>query len=101
MKKTNLSGFNDLGMDLTPPGRSSHTVVMNQEKVVRLRLRNTGEMIILDPEDWSVLKETRLYDTGNGVITEKGVALEKLIGVSHLRRNPLGMKYDYRKRWYI
>lgn len=98
--KTGLSGINELGMDMNPPGRTEHTVVMGQEKVWRLRLRNSGEMILLDQRDWEAVKDIRFYDTGTGVVSEKSVPLEVFLGLVGKRRNPLGAKYDYRRRWY-
>jgi len=92
--------YSETGILMTPPGEVTHRIVFLKEVEPRtLLVYGSVDYLLLDPEDFEMIKDARVWLCGGELMMQTGMSIEEFLGIKG-RRASFAPKFDYRRRWY-
>lgn len=89
------------GIYMIPPNGQNVKSLYKDPNIRQLRLRNTGDIIVLDRKDWENVKGIEWNLDGQGrIVNKRGLTLEEYLGIHGIRRIGEVSEFNYTRKAY-
>ena len=89
------------GIYMIPPSGQNAKNIYKDPNIRQLRLRNTGDIIVLDRKDWENVKGIEWnLDADGDIVNKQGLTIEQYLGIQGIRRIGEVSEFNYTRKAY-